>query len=133
LKRQRLWLQSLGPAGIVTGSEGTAVRFVLVMVVLAALLVLATVIPAMLADRMQPTVFRTYTGPFEQPGRSRLIEVDLGRNPGQPLLVPNSPGTPPVPEAGPAPQRYLILLGVLVLLLALPAGLRRLYRAYGGT
>ena len=108
-------------------------RFVLVMVVLAALLVVATVIPALLADRMQPTIFRTYTGPFEQPGRSHLIELDLGRNPGQPLTVPNIPGIPPLPEPGPSPQRYLILLAVLVLLLAVPAGLRRLYRAYGGT
>jgi hypothetical protein len=108
------------------------VRFVLVVVVLAALLVLATVLPALLADRMQPTIFRTYTGPFEQPDRSRMIELDLGRSPGQPLVVPDIPGIPPLPEPGPSPHRYLVLLAVLVLLLALPAGLRRLYRAYGG-
>jgi hypothetical protein len=107
------------------------VRFLFVVVVLVLLLALATVVPALVADRMQPTSFRTYVGPFEQPGTSRVVELDLGRNPGEPLVVPDIPGAPPVPV--PEQRLYLILLGVLVLLLTLPACLRHLSRAAGVT
>ena len=105
-------------------------RLILVLVVLAVLLALATVVPAVLADRMQPTVYRTHVEPS---GRRRIVELDLGSNPGQPLVVPDVPGAPPTgPVLEPGARLYLTLLAVLVLLLALPAGLRRLYRAAGG-
>jgi hypothetical protein len=109
------------------------VRVVLLVLVLAVMLVLVTAIPAEMADRMRPTLLLTYAGPFEHPGRSRVLELDLGRNPTQPLIPPPIPGTPPLPAPETEQRVYLILLAVLVVLLALPSGLRRLYRSYGGT
>src|SRR5262249_1173564 len=98
--RRAATIAAPGSASCRNFSRGTAVRLTLAVGVLAVLLALATLFPALLADRMQPTIFRTYVGPFEQPGRSRVVELDLGRNPAQPLVLPDIPGAPPpAPEA----------------------------------